>query len=534
MKYVLFFPLLVIGFTTLYAQDTVAYVPYPYHYGDGSTLPYRLLSPPENAQRDTYPLVLFLHGAGERGNDNVAQLVHGSQLFLDHQDEYPAYVLFPQCERESYWADANRDFGNFSFQFRTQPKPDLGAALALVDSLVEVLPIDPERVYIMGLSMGGMGTFEAIARRPELFAAAVPICGGSIPELAPLYAGQVPVWIFHGAKDDIVQPQLSRDMAQAIYAHGGNVQYTEFPEANHNSWDATFAEPGLLPWLFSQRRSSNDRFRQPRFDSILVSTHTYARLADEDYALDLYRPFPETADRPVLLYVHGGGFSGGERDNDVARHFSEALAARGFIVASMSYRLTAKGKGFSCERPAAEKIETFRLASEDIGWATRFLLDRYEAFGLDPKRIVLAGSSAGAEAVLHAAYRLDWSQPAPGFRYAGVISMAGALVDTSWITTENAIPTQLFHGVDDPLVPYATAPHHYCDPEAPGYLILHGGASIAERLHQLGAPYMLMTDPTGEHEWNDVPMRQHLTEIVDFLIDQVLNGDWEQVHLRVP
>lgn len=533
MKFVLPLTLCLSLFTTIGSgQDSLRYASFSFTSSNGTELPYRLLPPSTDSVLERYPLILFLHGGGERGSDNESQLLHGSDWLRQAQGEFPAYVLFPQCARESYWADATREEGGFSYQFQEEPKPYLGAALELVDHMKATLPIDPRRIYIAGLSMGGMGTFEALARRPDLFAAAVPICGGGLPSLAPLYAEETPLWIFHGGKDDIVPPDYSRDMAHAIHAAGGDARLTIFPDANHNSWDSTFAHPEVLPWLFEQERDSHHAFRFPRFDSVQVTTHTYARLDDQNYALDLYRPFPETVNRPLVLFVHGGGFSGGLRNDELATAFARSLARHGFVVASMSYRLTAKGKGFSCNRPAAEKIQTFQFISEDIGWATRFLLDRYEAFNINPGAIVLAGSSAGAEGVLHAAYRLDWSQPAPAFHYAGVISMAGAIADTTWINADNAVPTLLFHGVDDPLVPYGSAPHHYCAPDDPGYLPLHGGASIADRLRSLQRPYYLITDLTGGHEWAGRPMQTEIKTTVEFLVNQVLNKEWEQIHRR--
>lgn len=277
--------------------------------------------------------------------------------------------------------------------------------------------------------------------------------------------------------------------------------------------------------------------RAESFDSVTVTTHIYATKAGESLGLDLYRPAPD--DRPsrvTVLYLHGGGFAGGRRGSEDIVRFARIMATRGYVVASMSYRLTMRGQSFSCDQPAPNKIRTFQLVAEDIREATLFLLRNAGGWGVDPRKLVLAGSSAGAEAVLHAAYwgdddLLPTAPPLPAdFRYGGVISMAGALVDTSLITRSNAIPTQLFHGTCDPLVPYATAPHHYCSPADPGYLILHGAQSIAEQLERLGASAYLLTECNAGHEWAGRPLMKEIDSISDFLHHDVFLLENRNIH----
>lgn len=271
---------------------------------------------------------------------------------------------------------------------------------------------------------------------------------------------------------------------------------------------------------------------------INIATYTYAEKPDETLSLDLYTP---TADdethRPLLLYVHGGGFSGGQRRSPGIDRFCRRLAARGYVVATMSYALVMRGQSFGCDQPAPRKIETFRLTGQDIARATRFLIDRQDTLGINPARVVLAGSSAGAEAILHTAYwpatRAADGQAllSPNFGYAGVISMAGALVSLDWITAASAIPTQLFHGTCDQLVPYGAAPHHYCAVDDPGYLPLYGAEAIAGQLRTLGKPYYLYTVCGGRHEWSGKPMSDNVAEIVDFLYHDVLGQEQRQMHL---
>lgn len=243
------------------AQDKASFEKREHRYKQGK-LGYRVLYPENFDKSKEYPLVYFLHGAGERGTDNEKQLVHGSKLFLDPQNrsEYPAIVVFPQCPSNDYWANVSRkvnpETGKRDFIFAKKGKPTkaMQGALSLIDSLVALSYVDKSRVYVSGLSMGGMGTFELINRKPDTFAAAMPICGGGNPKSVRNYAKKLPLWVFHGAKDDVVPPIHSRQMVDALKARGGTVKFSLYPEANHNSWDSAFAEPEFLSWLFSQSK----------------------------------------------------------------------------------------------------------------------------------------------------------------------------------------------------------------------------------------------------------------------------------------
>lgn len=224
------------------------------HQHAGTTLNYRILYPQGFDEGKHYPLVVFLHGAGERGSDNEAQLVHGSRLFLDAQQEYPAVVIFPQCPEGDFWANADfADRNDPASWFPTDqaPQPSMAAVMDLIEQELAKPYIDENRFYLAGLSMGGMGTWELLWRMPDRIAAAVPICGGGAPEKAEEML-DIPIWIFHGMKDDVVPPNLSLRMLRALQRQGGLAKITLYPEANHNSWDPAFAEPHLLPWMFSQ------------------------------------------------------------------------------------------------------------------------------------------------------------------------------------------------------------------------------------------------------------------------------------------
>ena len=294
----------------------------------------------------------------------------------------------------------------------------------------------------------------------------------------------------------------------------------------------------LIVFFVLPYSSLAQRYLDETFESTTRKTVVYLEKPGEKLAMDIIAPANDTErNRPVLLYVHGGGFSGGKRDHPNHIKFCETLAKKGYVAITMSYSLVMKGKSFSCDQLADVKIKTFRSAARDIAYATRYLIDNKSALGINEEQIVLAGSSAGAEAVLHAAYwKATWQKDGNAildndFRYGGVISMAGAIVDEKLVTAASAIPTQLFHGTCDNLVPYATAPHHYCDYEQPGYLILHGAQSIADRLNQLHKSYFLVTGCHGGHEWNNLPIREYTHLVGDFFYNDVLGGEFRQLHI---
>ena len=240
------------------------------------------------------------------------------------------------------------------------------------------------------------------------------------------------------------------------------------------------------------------------YANIQKSIHTYTN----NLKLDFYtaKEAKDNKDRPLLLVVHGGGFSGGARDSDQEIQFSQTMATKGYAVASIDYALTRKGKptAFGCDCPASEKIETFKSVTEDIQKAVQYLV-RDDEFNFDDQKIVLVGSSAGAEAVLNTVYMTQH----PDFKalnlknkeFAAVVSFAGAVVDARYIQKGNATPAFLVHGTDDQLVPYATAAHHYCALGDAGFLPLDGSKTIAEHLKTLKAPYYLMTAEGGNHGW---------------------------------
>lgn len=209
------------------------------------TVKYRWSAPANIESGKSYPLVLFLHGAGERGDDNKAQLKHGVMPIIRNAEKLgiPVFLLAPQCPGNGWWT--NRDRG--------KDNPLLDAVLALVDEKLKQHPIDPKRFHVTGLSMGGYGTWDLLARAPERIASAIPIFGGGNPKLARKFKS-VPVWAFHGETDEVVPVERTREMIAAMEKSGAKPNATYYPEVGHNSWTRTYNNPEVIRWMLNQSR----------------------------------------------------------------------------------------------------------------------------------------------------------------------------------------------------------------------------------------------------------------------------------------
>ncbi len=196
---------------------------------------YLLQLPKDYDQQESAPLLLFLHGAGERGDSLDLVKKHGPPKLIEAGQDLPFIVVSPQCPAGRWWEP---------FELA-----------ALLDEIVEKYKVDQDRIYVTGLSMGGYGTWSLAAHQPKRFAAIVPICGGGEPIRTRAFA-KVPAWVFHGAKDNVVPLERSEIMVEAMKKAGGNVKFTVFPEAGHDSWTEAYADPELYQWLLQQKRSA--------------------------------------------------------------------------------------------------------------------------------------------------------------------------------------------------------------------------------------------------------------------------------------
>lgn len=184
-----------------------------------------------------WPLILFLHGMGERG-DNLERLkVHGIPKIVEQQEDFPFIAVSPQCPDTSFWS----------------AEPEVEALNALLDKIISEYAVDEDRIYVTGLSMGGFGTWSLAMAYPERFAAIAPICGRGDPKKAHVLK-DMPVWVFHGAKDEVVPPENSEEMVKALKESGGSVKYTLYPEAGHDSWTETYNNPRLYEWFLEHKR----------------------------------------------------------------------------------------------------------------------------------------------------------------------------------------------------------------------------------------------------------------------------------------
>lgn len=227
---------------------------------DGSALPYRLLVPSGYTADQSYPMVLFLHGAGERGTDGEIHMTNGIECFVTPEAKisFPAFIIVPQCPVNDQWV--NVAWGADSGARPLEMSRSLDLALQVLDSVEREYNIDRDREYVVGVSMGGYGTWDCITRFPGRFAAAIPACGGGDDATITEDLAKVHVWALHSSDDSVVKVHRSQNMIEAIISKGGQPHYTEYPREGHASWNRAFREREILPWLFSQKRGRPDTY----------------------------------------------------------------------------------------------------------------------------------------------------------------------------------------------------------------------------------------------------------------------------------
>ncbi|MBL8898232.1 MAG: hypothetical protein JNM84_11420 [Planctomycetes bacterium] len=301
-------------------------------------VPWKLLVPAQIEKGVRYPLVLFLHGAGERGEDNERQLTWFASAMAGEERSaaYPCFVLAPQCPKDRRWVEV--DWSAKESARPDQPSPAMEGVQRALDKVLAEHPIDAERIYLTGLSMGGFGTWDLAARHPTWFAAAAPICGGGDPRdaasLAPL-----PFWCFHGAEDKVVSVERSRAMIGAIEALGGTPIYSELPGVAHDSWKHAYSDDsGLLAWLFAQQRGAGALnalaqapWREGDKIAFLGDSITQAGGAPGGYVTLLEAALREQRSELEIPFVRAG-ISGNKIGDLLARHERDVLAAKPTLV----------------------------------------------------------------------------------------------------------------------------------------------------------------------------------------------------------
>ena len=251
-----YFTILLFLCNNSYSQDFSLYEKQIF-VSEDDTLNYRILKPLDYNPVKQYPVHLILHGAGERGDDNVAQLTHGGKLFLkkENRENYNSWVIFPQCSENDRWPSLKSDSWDKNFKNKMKnPNKSLALVMLLMDAFIEKKQVDKKRIYVSGLSMGGMGTFELLYRRPNMFAAATPICGNGSTKFVDLYANKIPLWVFHGSDDEVVNPRHSLKMVNAIIQSGGSPKMTLYENTAHGSWYNAFEEINFLKWIHSKTK----------------------------------------------------------------------------------------------------------------------------------------------------------------------------------------------------------------------------------------------------------------------------------------
>ncbi|MFP4846886.1 alpha/beta hydrolase fold domain-containing protein [Winogradskyella sp. PE311] len=250
--------------------------------------------------------------------------------------------------------------------------------------------------------------------------------------------------------------------------------------------------------------------------NVSKTSYKYRDIDNEELIFDYYRPKQSIENLPLIVYVHGGGFYTGKRDDKNIVNFAHQLVNNNYAMISISYRLT-RDKKLNCKTKTKDKIKAFDSVSEDISYAINFILDHKLKLKVDSSKIIIAGTSAGAESILNLVYTTNKAMLPENFKFAGIISRSGAIRSLDAIDKSSSVPIQFFHGTNDALVPYDIGSHHGCTLNEDGYLKLYGSKAIANHLKKINAPYYLVTLKNGDHGMNMLPKEVFLNESLLFL-----------------
>ena len=360
----------------------------------GETMDYRLFVPADYDSRKENPLLLILHGAGARGGDNLRQLTHWNAGWTDDavQAKHPCIILMPQCQLNQKWADVKswRD-GSYSFHDLPLSNP-LRLAKEILGKTIEEHSVDRSRIYVMGASMGGYGTWNIIMRYPNLFAAAVPICGAGDPAMGPILT-DLPIWAFHGDEDKTVPFSGSTDMLDSIREAGGKkMKLKAYPGMGHGSYHFAWKEGALVDWVFAQKKEPAKKIR-------ILRDVQYGTGDSQSQTLDAYL-VESKKPAPVIVIIHGGGWYKGEKSGPKLERSTgpiETLQKRGISLVSINYRLTG-------EAPWPAQLD-------DTARALQFVRSKASEWNIDPKKIGLLGSSAGSHISMMLGFSPDRANP---------------------------------------------------------------------------------------------------------------------------
>lgn len=268
-----------------------------------------------------------------------------------------------------------------------------------------------------------------------------------------------------------------------------------------------------------------------------VKTLTYFQNDSIKLELDLYLPLKSNKKTPLVIFAHGGGFSGGDRFGE--KNFASSLAKKGIAVASISYTLYMKDKDFGCTSPLSEKIKTIQIAVSDAWQATAYLIKNKNTYNIDPSKIFIAGISAGGEIAFHASFwdyksmNLYANNLPKSFKYKGLIGGSGAIMNVDLITSKNTIPMLLSHGSEDTTVPYATGSHRSCPTESIGFMTLAGSYSVYNRMITLKKDIELITSSGAGHEFCGYLFREEPDYVLDFIDNVIAKRNFES-HIVIP